>query len=65
MPVPRTLEVISPLITFCAATSGSERFIIVLEKKVSASMTARKMMAAFLTQSLFFTFISVSIFITP
>ena len=54
VPVPRTFAVMEPLCTLCVATSGRLRFMMVLEKKVSTSSTAKKTMAAFLTQSLFF-----------
>jgi len=55
VPDPRILAVIVPDEAYCAATSGSERFIIVFEKKVRASMTTRKTIIAFFTQALFFT----------
>ena len=58
LPLPRTLAVMLPLTTPAVATSGRVRFIIVFEKKVSTSSTARKMIAAFLTHSLFLTLIS-------
>ena len=56
LPSPRTWVVMVPGCTLWPVTSGRERFIIVFEKKVSTSMTARKMMATFLTQPLFLTF---------
>ena len=48
-----------PLVTLWVATSAREWFIKVLEKKVSTSITARKIMAAFLTHPLFFTLTSM------
>ena len=54
VPVPRTLATIEPSVTPAVATSGRVRFIMVFEKKVSTSSTARNTMAAFFTHSLFF-----------
>ena len=56
LPSPRTWVVMVPGCTDWPVTSGRERFMIVFEKKVSTSMTAKKMMATFLTQPLFLTF---------
>ena len=53
VPVPRTLATMEPSVTPAVATSGRLRFIMVLEKKVNTSSTARKTMAAFFTHSLF------------
>ena len=61
VPVPRTLAVMEPLVTYWVATSGRLRFIQVLEKKVSTSSTERKIMAAFLTQSRFFVLFSMGL----
>ena len=54
VPLPRTLATMEPSVTAAVATSGRVRFMMVLEKKVSTSSTARNTMAAFLTHSLFF-----------
>ena len=54
VPEPRTLETMAPSVTSWVATSGRLRFMMVFEKKVSTSSTARKTIAAFLTHSLFF-----------
>ena len=53
VPVPRTRATMLPLVTSWVATSGRVRFMMVFEKKVSTRITTRKMIAAFLTQSLF------------
>src|SRR5699024_11235457 len=45
------LPILVPDSTYCAATSGRERFMMVLEKKVSTKRIARKMMAKVLTHS--------------
>lgn len=50
-----------PELTTPVATSGRERFMMVLEKKVSTSITARKMMAMVLMSSLFLDFSFTSI----
>ncbi len=54
VPVPRIFADIVPDVTVFAATSGRERFMIVFEKKVSKSMIAKNIMAAFLIQPLLF-----------
>ena len=54
-----------PEVTSCVATSGRERFMIVCEKKVSTSSTARKMMAMVLMSSLFLDFSFTSIGFYP
>ena len=65
VPVPRICVVMAPDWTYCTAASGREAFIIVLEKKVRTSMTAKNMMATFLTQPLFLTFCSVILQFPP
>ena len=65
VPLPRIWVVIAPDWTYCTAASGREAFMMVLEKKVRTSMTAKKMMATFLTQPLFLTFCSVMLRFPP
>ena len=59
VPEARIFALIVPCVTCCVATSGREAFMMVLEKKVSTSKTARKMMATVLTHSRLFTFVSI------
>ena len=65
VPEPRILALIAPDETCCAATSGSEAFMMVFEKNVRTSRIARKMMAAVLTHSRLFTFASICFSLYP
>src|SRR5699024_1039683 len=56
VPVPRILALMVPDTTYWAATSGRERFMMVLEKKVRINKITRKMMAKVLTHSRRFVF---------
>ena len=65
VPVPRICVVMEPDCTYCTAASGREAFMMVLEKKVRTSMTAKNIMATFLTQPLFLTLCSVILRFPP
>ena len=59
VPEARIFALIVPCVTCCVATSGRDAFMMVLEKKVSTSSTARKIIAAVLTHSRLLTFVSI------